>query len=565
MARPALGYIRTSTERQAGEDRTSPADQRAGIERLAASLGVTVAQWYQDKASGATIEKRPELRALLAYCETNRQKPSAPGYVLVLNDSRFGRFPDPEESTYWRQHLKRHGWVVRFVENDDSDNLTVRSVMRAIVSGQATQKREDVRANAKRGSRGTAALGFWATRAPYGYRRKVVYPPGRERVLAATQRKAPDEKVTLVPHDAEAMVVRELFDRYDTGAESLSSVTAWLRERAPERKWTRAAVRFTLTNPAYVGDVVSGRVPSDKDERAATPQRPESEWVTKKDAHPALVSREQFAAVQDLLARNKQWTRRVRTTWLVSGIVKCPCGKRLVAGGGGHWVGEGKDRHRAYSYRCVSKAGIAADRCSYACYVVKDSLERAVIDTLAAEIGAPAHQRRLRARLDALLEEVRSAPAVSLALVERQLADAVTTRDRLVTAVADGLLTGDEAKAKLADIRRTVARLESKREAITQDRANQRALDAERDRVAAMALDFRRLSRELAGPALREFIRPWINDAWFDPTTRVLTLDIRHTPHSSHGVLTQMPRHASQKTAPAERVTRRRVVVGGRR
>jgi DNA invertase Pin-like site-specific DNA recombinase len=563
-----ISYRRVSTEQQAGESQTSLADQDRANDALAAKLGKVIGARYGDEgASGATVEQRPDMMRMLADCEASPRKPSRPGTVCVLNDSRFGRFPDPEESTYWRQHLKRLGWVVRFAENDDSDNLTVRSVMRAIVSSQATQKREDVRANAKRGSRGAAALGYWATRAPYGYRRRVVYPPGRERTLNAGTRKAIDEKVALVPDPTEAAIVRELFMRYATGTDTLASLVDWLVLDVPGRKWTRAAVRFTLTNPAYVGDVVSGRVSGDTTERATRPRRSITEWVTTANAHPAIVGRTLFSAVQEVLARNGKWTSRVRTDWLVSGIVRCPCGQHYVAGGSNV-----NKRHQATrSYRCVSKCGPVSGRCPYPGAVKKEWLESTVVDTIASVVGAPAHRRRLVAHLDTALAAVRSAPQDAQAQLAREIADGTKARDRLVQAVADGTLTGDEAKSRLDAVRRLLARLEAQRDALTADRANQHALDAERERVLALTLDFRRTAKALTGPALREFLRPWIARATFDPRDRTLTLDIRHVPTVAtfaHGDLTQMACPPTQEYSLAwhnESVTRRRVVVEGSR
>jgi hypothetical protein len=79
--------------------------------------------------------------------------------------------------------------------------------------------------------------------------RAVVYPVGRERVLKPGQRKAIDEKVKLAPFAPEARVIRALFRRYASGVESVTSLTAWLLATT-DRKWTRAAVKFALSNPA---------------------------------------------------------------------------------------------------------------------------------------------------------------------------------------------------------------------------------------------------------------------------------------------------------------------------
>lgn len=550
-----IGYIRVSTDRQAGEDRTSPADQRAAIEARAVKLGVAVGQWYQDEESGGTAEKRSALLQLVADCEASPRSAKAPGYVLALNDSRWGRFPDPEESAYWRTHLrKRCGWLVWFAENDDIPDLKLRTVMRAIVATQATQKREDVQRNARRGSRGTAAQGYWATRDVYGFRRAVVSPPERARVLAIGQRKAPDEKVKLTPHEPEASAVRALFDRYASGTESIASLTAWLRDEVPQRRWTRPAVKFTLTNPAYMGDVVSGRYSVELHEH-----RPDAEWIVTRNAHPAIVDRATFQRCQDVLARNSKWTSRVRTDWLVSGLVRCPCGRPYVAGGGnlGH----------LRSYRCVSKSGLVADRCAFPGAVKKEYLERAVIDAVGSVVGSPGQRRRLLAILDRALEEIRSAPADASAKLDRTLAELTTTRDRLVAAVADGTLTGDEAKAKLTDVRRQIARLEGQRDALAPSETTAEALAARRDRFARDLTDFRAMSGKLSGPSLREHLRPWIASAVFDPSKdrRSLTIEIRDVPALPYGDLVSMARPSSQDSSATFHTTRRVVRVGGAR
>jgi DNA invertase Pin-like site-specific DNA recombinase len=553
-----IGYARVSTEQQAGEAQTSLADQQRAIEALAAKLGVSVGRWYRDEgASGATVEQRPALMQLLADCAANPRK--SPGLVLVLNDSRWGRFPDPEESTYWRYHLTRMGWNVRFAEGDDTPDKLVRNILRSVVASTATQKRIDVQGNATRGSRGTASLGYWGTRAPYGYRRKVIYPLGRERVLEAHQRKAIDEKVALVPDPTEAGVVRELFLRYAKGTDTLATLTDWLLVDVPGRKWTRAAVRSTLANPAYAGDVVSGRVSRDRAER-----RPESEWIIRKDAHPAIVGRTLFGAVQAMLARNGKWTNRVRSGWLLSGIVRCPCGSPYVAGGSNR----NKHGQSTSSYRCVTKVYPTAARCPYPGTIKKEWLESAVVREIARVVGAPAQRRRLTALLDATLARMRTAPQDSTQQLEKEIADGTRSRDRLVAAVAEGLLTGDEARTRLDSVRRLLARLEAQRDALAQDRVSERALTEERERVLALVLQFRTTVKTLTGPALRELIRPWIANAVFDPRDRTLTLDIRHVPSLPYADLAQMPWPPAQEYSAAwntDGVTRRTVVVGARK
>lgn len=64
MAPTAIGYVRVSSEQQAGEKQTSLTDQRDAITALAGRLGVQLVEVFEDAGfSGATIAKRPALRA----------------------------------------------------------------------------------------------------------------------------------------------------------------------------------------------------------------------------------------------------------------------------------------------------------------------------------------------------------------------------------------------------------------------------------------------------------------------------------------------------------------------
>jgi len=533
-----IAYLRVSSEKQAGEKQTSLGDQQQALEELALRSGTSIGSWYRDEgASGASVEGRAAFLEMLADCQASPRTASHPGLVLVLNDSRWGRFPDPEEATYWRIVLKKIGWIVRFAEGDDVGDGFARGVIRFIGSAQASEYRANVRRNAKRGSRGTATQGFWAARAPYGYRRKVVFPVGRERILGAGQRKATDEKVILTPDAREARVIKQLFERYSRGTESLATVAMWLRDVVPTRNWTRAAVRYTLSSPAYCGDVVSGRAVTDKAERLDGNWHPESEWITHRDAHPAIVTREVFAACQAILFRNGKWTNRVRTDWLLSGIVSCPCGRPFVAGGGG----TSKGRPVTQSYRCSTKSGLTVDRCTHRGGIKKEWLEQAVVDAIGGFVSAPAQQRRILKFLDEALAQSQVDHRRSPPELDRQLLEASAVQGRLVSAVADGTLTGAEAKSKLTEIRGRLTRLASERRDVACVPRGGPSVADRRNGLSALLRDFSGAARRLQGPDLRELVLPWIAAARFQAADRVLTLDIRHIPTTALTGLAQTP------------------------
>jgi hypothetical protein len=137
----------------------------------------------------------------------HRRPKSEPGYALFYNDSRFGRFRDPSEAPYWRVKLAKAGWVVRFCINDDTENTTARHIIRAVGEAQASEYLENLRRNARAGTRGAAALGLWQNEAPFGYRRLATAPERDSVVLAIGQRKSDDQTVRLTPDpDGEAEI-----------------------------------------------------------------------------------------------------------------------------------------------------------------------------------------------------------------------------------------------------------------------------------------------------------------------------------------------------------------------
>jgi DNA invertase Pin-like site-specific DNA recombinase len=516
-----VGYVRVSTERQAGEVLTSLSDQEAAIRQLAARLSLDVGQWFRDEgASGATVAKRPAFRAMLDHCQSHERSPNDLGTVLVLNDSRFGRFPDPEEAAYWRHHLRRLGWIVRFVEGDEIENSTARTLMRAIGSAQATEYRDNLIRNTKRGMKGAASQGFWTREAPFGYRRQVVYPVAG-RVLDVGEVKTDKEKVKLTPHEEEAALVRWAYEAYASGEHSGTSLARELKRRVPSRKWSTQVVHAMLRNPAYMGDVVSGRRVGQEDYGC-------------RDAHPALVSRELWHAAQARMEKNRLRGKAVNAEYLLSGILHCPlCGDTYAGGGYGGKARKGDDtQSRPRIYR--DSGGVAGNCPGRIGTVMRHIVEDATLDTLTETLSAPAVQRQIEQAIDRALSGSDADAGESKRQLEAARRKANERRDRLVAAVADGTLLRDEAGPRLEALRSELANLDSRLEQLRFHDRRAKANVEDRNRLVRMAKEFPRVVSALRaagrGKALREYVEPWLELATFDKLSRVLTLHIRPAP-----------------------------------
>lgn len=522
---PAVGYIRVSSEQQAGEKQSSLADQREAIHALAQRLHATLGAVYEDAGiSGATVAKRPALRALLEDCAANPQRPA--GYVLVLNDSRFGRFDDPDEAAALRFQLKQSGWVVRFAEADESNDPTARHVMRAIGSAQASEYRRNLRANATRGRIGTVKQGYWASRAPFGYRRAVVFPPAQARVLDHGVCKAREEKIKLVPGPPEEVaMVQECFRRYASGEYSMRALCRWLNlqpvAREGRSKWFGVTVHNLLENYAYLGAIAARRRTAVRME-AGDYARQDPEFIVW-DAHEPLIDRETFDRVQTQLRAVPP--RGHAADYRVRGLVRCEtCGDVFMGGGLGKRLKSTGEHARFYvcqggrEKRCPPKAP---------CITIH-VLETAVINEVAAHIKKELSPAQLRKAFAARLQSPTTAKVDTRTAHRKALA----RKSRLISAIEAGALSIDEAASRLDAIRQEIAVLETEQKAAPQSADLQTQLD----RLVARGRDVLSLAQAATGPELRALLRPWVDTMSFNKTSRTLTLRLRTV---AHGLLAQ--------------------------
>jgi len=84
----ALGYLRTSSQTNVGEDKDSERRQRAAIERGAAREGYTVVDWFYDADVRGDVEiaDRPGFGAMLDRIDGNGVR-----VVFVESADRFAR------------------------------------------------------------------------------------------------------------------------------------------------------------------------------------------------------------------------------------------------------------------------------------------------------------------------------------------------------------------------------------------------------------------------------------------------------------------------------------------
>ena len=146
--------------------------------------------------------------------------------------------------------------------------------------------------------------------------------------------------------EAEAAVVRLVYERYTVDHLSIGDITRLLNEQGvPTRKrcarWERSVVWGMLRNPAYKGTACFGKTRVSPRQRITRPlrlrggitarnsaghERPRGEWI--EIPVPAIVSEATFTLAEERLEHNKTFApRRTIAPSVVQGLVSCKkCG-----------------------------------------------------------------------------------------------------------------------------------------------------------------------------------------------------------------------------------------------
>jgi len=534
-----VAYLRVSTEEQARGDHTSLAQQRAASEQLAQRLGRTIGRWFEDPGASGGSANRPGFQALAAFCRSTPLPRAARGVILCFNHSRWGRFPDANDATWWAQEMKHVGWTLRFAEGGEMEDTPAGPVLNSLQWSQATVYREALRATARRGSLGTASKGLWGTEAPFGYRREAIAGDGRRRVLELGQEKSKDERAKLTPGpEDEVRLVRWLFREYAKGELSCERLADLAYQRHPSKKWSKQVVRALLQNPAYAGDVVWGRrmsAPGAEDQVRTDP----AAWTIVRDAHPALVGRPLFDQVQARFQLNRGKTRLSAGGYPLSGLLTCAhCGDTLIGGGGPKGPAEEPNRYRFYRHALLSNPKPFQPSPVSACPALMATLpkrivEPAVIAAVADLVGSSAMRTVLERAADRLLARLAGAQPKRADDVERRRAKLLAERDRLVKLAGSETLSEEEVAPRIRAIRAELAALEGEG---TQLRFSQRRLQTialEKIRLVEKAANFSAAVASATGPKLRELLRMWVHSAVADRVSNILKLTIYPLPLSA--------------------------------
>lgn len=400
--KPAVGYIRMSTDRQ--ED--SPARQRRDIEALAERMGFRILRWYEDHGlTGTDSINRPEFQRLLD--DAKKGKFSA---VLISEQSRMSREDIFDAMLHWRL-LRDAGVRIVTCQRGELDFSNLGGVITAIVD-QYGAREESIKLAERvaSGQRAKALAGKRIGGIVFGYDREMIDESGKVVRLVHIHerfRKPRSWQSRLIPSQDGASVeaVQWAFDAFCRG-KGVTAIADEFNRRGLRttfgNPFTCQTIRSLLENPAYVGILRVGQNCS-RSKFASITEEP----IIVENAHEPLVSMELFERAQTLLANRKGKIARASATfYILGGIVLCGhCGERMH---GVHIKDRkgGENRKEQWWYQCTRYTDGMTRRkpCDVHPRIRADLLETAVLDVIRTELLTPDAEARIR---DAVIRATR--------------------------------------------------------------------------------------------------------------------------------------------------------------
>jgi site-specific DNA recombinase len=455
MSKPAAIYARVSSDRQ--KENQTIASQTAALQEYAVAHGYMVpGEWvFEDEGySGASLI-RPGLEAMRDLAAQGQIEAA-----LVYSPDRLSR--KYAYQVLLVEEFARCGVSMVFLKSPSGqtpeDQLLVQ--FQGMI---AEYERAQIAERSRRGKRHKAQQGVInvLSGAPYGYR---------------YVKKSDNAQAYYDVLEAEAEIVRMIFERYTVQNLSINAIARLLNERqVPTRsaktQWERSTVWGILRNPAYHGKACFGKTELRPRQRITRPlrqrngissrnsanhERPRQDWI--EIPVPALVTETTFALAQEQLGKNKHHSpRRTVDPILLGGMLVCQqCGYALYR------VSTHTSKHKLNYYRCIGSDGYRHLR-GPVCRnrpIRQDYLDEFVWREVIRLLDDPV---LIQDEIDRRMEAARTADPLrkreqSLRQQHTRLENNIA---RLVTAYQEELITLTELRQRIPNLRKQQQTMES--------------------------------------------------------------------------------------------------------
>ena len=432
---------------------------------------IMVGIFADEGISGTSTRKRDDFNRMIRNC---RQKKI--DLILTKSISRFAR--NTLDCLRYVRALKELGIGVYFEKENINTLQMDTELILTFMGAFAQSESESISANVKWGKKQAMKEG------------KVNFPISR--LYGYTT----DENGELAIHSEQARIVEEIYRRFLQGCSVRMIRDALNAGSIPAKggkEWQLSTIQGILTNEKYCGDVlmqktfkpdvISGKVVRN------TGQLP---MYLIRNNHPAIISREDFQAVQAELARRsagKSPSRKNVPTGRSCYSSKYALSERLICGECGtryqrcSWHRNGKVR---IVWRCVSRVDYGTQYCKNSPTMDENVLQQAIMEAINSVMGPK--EELAKHITDALIQEVIKTPgsAITIGEIKRRLEELEAEFDKMLANPPSENL--EAYMNRFQEIKDEMASLKEQRERISaQLRKNVEAQERVRKTTIALA------------------------------------------------------------------------------
>ena len=275
---------------------------------------------FYEVVSGETIKERPEFQKVLKLIESPKYKA-----IKCYDVSRLSR-----------GDLEDAGRLIKLLRFTNTYVITLQKVYDL----RDEYDREQFERELKRGNEyleyfkkisnngrllSVQQGNYLGTKAPYGYDKTWVMDG---------KRKCP----TLKPNEAEADVVRMVFDMYVNKDMGRVNIAHRLNElKIPTRSgalWAQDTLKTMLENDHYIGKVrwnwrKTINVVEDGEIKKKRPKTEVGEYLVYEGKHPAIIDEDLFYAAREKQGRNHRAKPSTKVRNPLAGLLFCQCGRAM--------------------------------------------------------------------------------------------------------------------------------------------------------------------------------------------------------------------------------------------
>ncbi len=307
LPKKAVAYYRHSAE---DKQENSVPIQREHAVKFASQHGIEIIHEEADEGiSGLSgLDSRPSFKRLFEEWIENPKAPKF-DYVLVLDESRWGRFQNPDEAGHLQFRCSQQDKQVIYIDSGfpRKDQPLMNNLATSMKRAMAAEYSRNLSEKVIRGCIEISRQGYSAGGCPcYGMARMLldaekkpmyVLKPGEHKAIA-------NARVTFVPaEDGTKEVVQDIFAMFVKEQKTMKEIAEVLNEKgipSPKNKnWDDNKIARILTNESYIGTKTYNKTWHRLKQKSK--KNPKSDWVIVPNAFPAIIDVTTFNSAQETI------------------------------------------------------------------------------------------------------------------------------------------------------------------------------------------------------------------------------------------------------------------------